>query len=156
VHAKAHEMWHRTSRRFAAQGIDPARYLEMTGKTEEELVTESEPEAELALKREAVLAAIVAAENIEVSDDEVSEAMRAAAGPDASEKQIKRAMKRARAQGADEALRDDIAMRKAVDLLVESAKPIPADQAAAREKLWTPERAEAPERGSEQIWTPGS
>jgi trigger factor len=156
VHAKAHEMWHRTSRRLAAQGIDPARYLEMTGKTEEELVTESEPEAELALKREAVLAAIVAAENIEVSDEEVSEAMRAAAGPDASEKQIKRAMKRARAQGADEALRDDIAMRKAVDLLVESAKPIPADQAAAREKLWTPERAETPERGSEQIWTPGS
>jgi trigger factor len=156
VHAKAHEMWHRTSRRFAAQGIDPARYLEMTGKTEEELVTESEPEAELALKREAVLAAIVAAENIEVTDEEVSEAMRAAAGPDASEKQVKRAMKRARAQGADEALRDDIAMRKAVDLLVESAKPIPADQAAAREKLWTPERAETPERSSEQIWTPGS
>jgi trigger factor len=156
VHAKAHEMWHRTSRRLATQGIDPARYLEMTGKTEEELVTESEPEAELALKREAVLAAIVAAENIEVSDEEVSEAMRAAAGPDASEKQIKRAMKRARAQGADEALRDDIAMRKAVDLLVESAKPIPADQAAAREKLWTPERAETPERRSEQIWTPGS
>jgi trigger factor len=156
VHAKAHEMWHRTSRRFAAQGIDPARYLEMTGKTEEELVAESEPDAELALKREAVLAAIVAAENIEVSDEEVSEAMRAAAGPDASDKQVKRAMKRARAQGADEALRDDIAMRKAVDLLVESAKPIPADQAAAREKLWTPERAETPERGSEQIWTPGS
>jgi trigger factor len=156
VHAKAHEMWHRTSRRLAAQGIDPARYLEMTGKTEEELVTESEPEAELALKREAVLAAIVAAENIEVSDEEVSEAMRAAAGPDASEKQIKRAMKRARAQGADEALRDDIAMRKAVDLLVENAKPIPAEQAAAREKLWTPERAETSERGSEQIWTPGS
>jgi trigger factor len=156
VHAKAHEMWHRTSRQLTAQGIDPARYLEMTGKTEEELVTESEPDAELALKREAVLAAIVAAENIEVSDEEVSEAMRAAAGPDASDKQVKRAMKRARAQGADEALRDDIAMRKAVDLLVESAKPIPADQAAAREKLWTPERAETPERGSEQIWTPGS
>jgi trigger factor len=155
VHAKAHEMWHRTSRRFAAQGLDPARYLEMTGKTEEELVKESEPEAEVALKREAVLAAIVDAENIEVADEEVSEAIRAAAGPDASDKQVKRALKRARAQGADEALRDDIAMRKAVDLLVESAKPIPADQAAAREKLWTPERDE-PAKASEQIWTPGS
>ncbi len=156
VHAKAHEMWHRTSRRFAAQGLDPARYLEMTGKTEEEVVKESEPEAEVALKREAVLAAIVDAENIEVADEEVSEAIRAAAGPDASDKQVKRALKRARAQGADEALRDDIAMRKAVDLLVESAKPIPADQAAAREKLWTPERDEPATRGSEQIWTPGS
>jgi trigger factor len=155
VHAKAHEMWHRTSRRLAAQGVDPARYLEMSGKTEEELVTESEPDAELALKREAVLAAIVEAEGIEVSDDEVTEALRQAAGPDASDKQVKRAIKRARAQGAEEALREDIAMRKAVDLLVETAKPIPAETAAAREKLWTPEREER-ERGSEKIWTPGS
>jgi trigger factor len=155
VHAKAHEMWHRTSRRLAEQGLDPARYLEMSGKTEEELVTESEPDAELALKREAVLAAIVEAEGIEVSDDEVTEALRQAAGPDASDKQVKRALKRARAQGAEEALREDIAMRKAVDLLVESAKPIPAETAAAREKLWTPEREER-ERGSEKIWTPDS
>ena len=31
-------------------------------------------------------------------------------------------------------------MRKAVDLIVEHAKPIPAEQAEAREKLWTPEK----------------
>src|SRR5918996_5623749 len=135
VHSKAHEMWHRTSRRLAAQGIDPRRYLELSGKTEEELVTEAESDAELALKREAVLAEIVAAEGIEVSDEEVSEALREAAGPDASDKQVKRALKRARSRGADEALREDIAMRKAVDLLAESAKPIPIEQAAAREKL---------------------
>jgi trigger factor len=155
VHAKAHEMWHRTSRRLAAQGVDPNQYLQMTGKTEEELVTEAEPDAELALKREAVLTAIVQAEGIEVSDEEVAEALREAAGPDASDKQLKRAMKRARAQGADEALREDIAMRKAVDLLVEHAKPIAAEQAAAREALWTPEK-EKDERGTGQIWTPGS
>jgi hypothetical protein len=45
-------------------------------------------------------------------------------------------------------------MRKAVDLLVESAKPIPVDQAKARDKLWTPGK-EAEEKPSE-IWTPGS
>ena len=154
VHAKAHEMWHRTSRRLAAQGVDPRQYLQMTGKTEEELVTEAEPDAEQALKREAVLTAIVEAEGIEVTDEEVGEAMREAAGPDASDKQLKRAMKRARAQGADEALREDIAMRKAVDLLVENAKPIPVEQAAAREKLWTPDKEK--EEGAGQIWTPGS
>ncbi len=155
VHSKAHEMWHRTSRRLAAQGMDPQRYLEFTGKTEEELVTESESDAELALKREAVLAAIVDAEDIEVSDDEVDEALRAAAPPDASEKQLKRALKRARSQGAEEALREDIAMRKAVDLVVEHAKPIAAETAAAREKLWTPEKDEQG-AGSGEIWTPGS
>jgi trigger factor len=141
VHSKAHEMWHRTARRLAAQGINPEQYLAMTGKTEEELVVESEQDAETALKREAVLAAIVEAEGIEVSDEELEQALRASAPPDASDKQLKRAMKRARSQGADEALREDIAMRKAVDLVVEHAKPIEAERAAAREKLWTPESA---------------
>ena len=155
VHSKSHEMWHRTARRLASQGVDPQRYLELTGKSEEELVVESESDAELALKREAVLAAIVEAEGIEVSDDELNEALRAAAPPDASEKQLKRALKRARSQGADEALREDIAMRKAVDLVVENAKPIPAEQAAAREALWTPEKEESGAPSGE-IWTPGS
>jgi len=141
VHSKAHEMWHRTARGLAAQGINPEQYLSMTGKTEEELVVESESDAETALKREAVLAAIVEAEGIEVSDDEIEQALRASAPPDASDKQLKRALKRARSQGADEALREDIAMRKAVDLIVENAEPISADRAAAREKLWTPESA---------------
>jgi trigger factor len=148
VHSKAHEMWHRTARRLAAQGMNPEQYLQMTGKTEEELVVESESDAETALKREAVLSAIVEAEGIEVSDEEIEQALRASAPPDASDKQLKRALKRARSQGADEALREDIAMRKAVDLVVENAKPISAEQAAdaagraaAREKLWTPESA---------------
>jgi trigger factor len=138
VHSKSHEMWHRTARRLQAQGINPEQYLTMTGKTEEELVVESEPDAETALKREAVLAAIVDAEGIEVSDEEIEQALRASAPPDASDKQLKRVLKRARSQGADEALREDIAMRKAVDLVVENAKPIEAERAAAREKLWTP------------------
>jgi trigger factor len=125
--------------------MDPSQYLQMTGKQEEELVTEAEPEAELALKREAVLNAIVKAEGIEVTEDEVEQALRAAATPadgeQVSEKQLKRALKRARSQGAEDALREDIAMRKAVDLIVESAKPITADEAEraeARSKIWTP------------------
>jgi len=141
VHSKAHETRHRTARRLAAQGINPEQYLQMTGKEEEELVVESEPEAETALRREAVLAAIVEAEGIEVSDGEIEQALRSSAPPDASDKQLKRALKRARSQGADEALREDIAMRKAVDLVVENATPIEAERAAAREKLWTPESA---------------
>jgi trigger factor len=159
VHEKAHEMWHRTARRLAAQGVDPRRYLELSGKTEEELVKEAEPDAELAIKREAVLSAVVEREGIEVSDEEVEDALRqavvaTAGGREPTETELKRAMKRARSQGAEDALREDIAMRKAVDLLVEHAKPIPVDQARAREKLWTPEK-EGKEKAGE-IWTPGS
>ena len=67
-----------------------------------------------------------------------------------------------RQQGREELLRDDIAMRKAVDLMVESAKPISVEQAKARDKLWTPEkeaaeaRAGAASEAPGQLWTPGS
>ena len=159
VHAKAHEMWHRTARRLASQGVDPARYLELTGKDEEELVREAEPDAERALRRESVLAAIVEEEGIEVSEDELLEALREASQPQAGraepgEKALRRSLKRLKSQGADDALREDIAMRKAVDLIAEHAKPIPVEKAKAREKLWTPEK-EKP-AGAGEIWTPGS
>jgi trigger factor len=157
VHSKAHEMWHETAHRLQHQGVDPARYLQLVNKTEEDLVVEAEPEAEQALKRESVLAAVVEAEGIEVSDDEAFEALREAAArgaEDVDEDSLRRSFERAKGEGRDDVLREDIAMRKAVDLLVEAAKPIPAEQAEAREKLWTPGK-EAEEKPS-QIWTPGS
>ncbi len=79
VHAKAHEMWHQTAHRLQQQGLDPAQYLQFVNKTEEELVTETEPDAERALRREAVLAAVVEAEGIEVDDDEILDTLREAA-----------------------------------------------------------------------------
>ena len=157
VHSKAHEMWHQMSRRMAAQGLNPQQYLQMTGKTEEELVHEAEPEAERALKREAVLAAVVEKEGIEVGDDELLESLRAATQgpgrPEASEKKLQKALDRAKSEGRDEVLREDIAMRKAVDLMVESAKTITVEQAQARDKLWTPDK-DAEEQPKE-LWTPG-
>jgi trigger factor len=105
-----------------------------------------------------VLAAIVEAEGIEISDDEVIESLRSATsgsgGPEPSDKELAKVLDRARQQGRDDALREDIAMRKAVDLLVENATPISVEQAKARDKLWTPEK-EGKDR-SEQLWTPGS
>jgi trigger factor len=158
VHAKAHEMWHVTARRLQAQGLNPEQYLQITNKTEEELVTESEPDAERALRREAALAAVVEAEGIEVSDDEMLEALRQAAvqpgEKEPSEKALRRSLEKARKRGTDDALREDIAMRKAVDLIVERAKPIPIEQAQAREDLWTPDK-EKQEEGSKELWTPG-
>jgi trigger factor len=157
VHSKAHEMWHQTAHRLQHQGIDPQQYLQITGKEEEELVTESEPEAERALRREAVLAAVIEAEAIEVSEDELIDALRAAATEpgkaEPSEKSLRRSLKKAKQRGQDEALREDIAMRKAVDLLVESATPISVEQAEAKGKLWTPGKEEQP---AGELWTPGS
>ncbi|MDQ3721373.1 MAG: trigger factor [Actinomycetota bacterium] len=158
VHSKAHEMWRQTAHRLRHQGVDPEQYLQLTGKDEEQLIAESEPDAERALRREAVLAAVVEAEKIEVTDDELMNALREAstepgkAAP--SEKALTRSLKKARARGQDDALREDIAMRRAVDLVVESATPISVEQAEAKGKLWTPGKDAAEPAG--ELWTPGS
>ena len=158
VHAKAHEMWEITARRFSSQGIQPAAYLQAVGKSEEDLVVEAEPDAERALRRESTLTAVIEAEGIDVTEDELLDTLRkASARPGKeppSEKALQRSFKKARERGTDKLLSQDIAMRKAVDLIVEHAKPIPADQARAREELWTPEKDK--ERSSAELWTPGS
>jgi trigger factor len=162
VHARAHEMWDRIERSLQARGIDPAAYARMQGKTREELVTDAEDDAQRALRREATLSAIADAEGIEVSDDELVEALGPAEGNEAPEKLLARL----RESGRDSLLRDEVRLRKAADLVVERAKPIPLEQAAAREAIWTPEKAEqegardegeskVPERPGE-LWTPGS
>ena len=62
-------------------------------------------------------------------------------------------LERLRQNGRDAMVREDIRVRKAIDLLAESAKAIPLDQAEAREKLWTPEKER---QAAGDLWTPGS
>jgi trigger factor len=159
IHSKAHDMWAVTARRLQQQGLDPSQYLQILNKTEHDLINESEPDAERALRRESALAALVEDEGIEVSDEEMLDALREASTqpgqPPPSDKSLQRSLKKARAQGADEALREDIAMRKAVDLVVEHSKAISVEQAKAKKLLWTPEKDEQEEAPSE-LWTPGS
>jgi trigger factor len=151
VHARAHEMWERLERQLRDRGIDPASYLRMAGKSREEFVTEAEEEARTALRREATLAAIADEEEIAVDDHELLEALGPGEGGDAPEKLLERL----RQSGRDSLLREELRMRKAADVVVSSAKPIPVEQAAAREALWTPEKERA-EQGEGGLWTPGS
>jgi len=65
----------RMERQLAQQGMDPNVFLQMQGKTRDELVEETKPDAEKELKREAVVTAIVAAEGLEASDEEMVEAL---------------------------------------------------------------------------------
>lgn len=137
VHGKAHDLWHQMEHRLRHQGLDPAQYLAITGKTEEDLIKEAEPDAEQSLRREAVLAAIVEAEKIEPSDEELVQALREAT-PGASEKQLQKALGKLEKDGRLAVLREDIAMRKAVDVVAAHATPVEPSLAEAREKIWTP------------------
>jgi trigger factor len=151
VGARAAERWERVERQLAARGMSPESYLQMQGKTREQVIEESKPDAEAELKREAVLAAIAEAEGIEVSEEEMHEALAHTAEHERTTPE--KLLKRLRDGGRDAMVREDIRVRKAIDLVAEAAKPIPLERAEAREKLWTPEK-EQEEAGS--LWTPGS
>jgi trigger factor len=153
VHARAHELLEQTLSALARQGVSKDAYLRIAGKDEETLAHEAEPDAANALRQEAVLAAIVAAEQIVPSDAEVAQALRPAAERDGTEPAD--LVEQLRKNGRLESLREDVANRQAVELLVREAKPISVEQAQAREKIWTPGKDEQ-ESGPGQIWTPGS
>jgi len=151
VSSRAAERWERVERQLAARGMSPDSYLQMQGQTREQIVEDSKPDAEAELKREAVLAAIAEGEGIEVSEEEMLEALAHTAEHERTSPE--KLLKRLRESGRDAMVREDIRIRKAIDLVAESAKPIPLERAEAREKLWTPEK-EREEAGS--LWTPGS
>jgi trigger factor len=150
VEARAQERWDRVERQLAARGMDPDAYLQMQGKTREELLEESKPDALRELKRESVLAAIAEAEAIEVSEEEMVEALAHTAEHERTTPE--KLLERLRENGRDAMVREDIAVRKAIDLVAESAKPIPLEQAEAREKIWTPEKEQSEEKA--ELWTP--
>lgn len=152
AHARAHEMLEQTMSALARQGISKEAYLQITGKDEETLAHELEPEAAGALRREAVLAGVVAAEQIQPSDEDVREAL-APAAERAGEK-VEKVIERLRSSGRLESVREDLAQRQALELLVREAKPISVEQAKAKKKLWTPGR-EAGEEPRSELWTPG-
>ena len=149
--AAATERWERAERQLAARGMSPDTYLQMQGKTRDEVIAESKPDAERELKREAVLAAIAEAEEIEASEDEMVEALAHTAEHERTTPE--KLLERLREDGRDAMVREDIRIRKAIDVVADAAKPIPLAQAEAREKIWTPEE-EKKEAGA--LWTPGS
>jgi len=151
--ARAEERWERVERQLAARGIGADAYLQMQGKTREELLEESKPDAERELKREAVLAAIAEAEAIEVSEEEMIEALAHTAEHEQTTPE--KLLARLRENGREAMVREDIAVRKSIDLIAESAVPIPLEQAEAREKIWTPEKEQEAEEKPSELWTPG-
>lgn len=148
--ARAREMWERMLHSLAHRGITREAYLRIVGSDEEAVLAEMAAEAERGLRREAVLSAIVAAEGIEPSEEDLLKAL----APTAEREGLLPAEVLARLRESDrlEELSEDLAARQALELIVERAKPIPLEAAAARERLWTPDKDTDPQR--EQLWTP--
>jgi trigger factor len=154
IEARAEEMWRRVERQLRQQGMDPESYLQIQGKSREEMIEQARPEAEQALKREAVLEAVADAEDIEITEEDELEALQIPPGhEDHGHPEPGDALREIRESGREELFKDDLRMRRALEVIGEGAKPIPMEQAQAREEIWTPEK-EREEKGG--LWTPGS
>jgi trigger factor len=183
VTARAHELLDRMLHALGHQGINKDAYLAISGKTETELIDDSKPDAEQALRREAVLAAIIEAEQIKPSEQELLDALEPAAEREQMSRQ--KLLDRLRQAGRVDDLAQEVAAEQAIDLVVTEAKPISVEEAekkaAAAEKqqapakakkapakrtsaakqadpadeLWTPD-ADKPAGEAGELWTPGS
>ncbi|HXA53895.1 MAG TPA: trigger factor [Solirubrobacteraceae bacterium] len=149
IEARAREMWERVVHALGHEGITRESYLQLTGRDEQEILAENAPTAERALRREAVLTAVVAAERIEPEEQELLEAVRPAA--ERAQEAPERLLTRLRDAGRLDEIREDLAARKAIDLIASTAVPIPLEQAHAREQLWTPEKERSERAREEQV-----
>ncbi|MFN8123971.1 MAG: trigger factor [Thermoleophilia bacterium] len=104
------------------QGVSFEAYLSATGRTLDQAVDQLRPDAEMAVKRELVVEAVIEADGVEVSDEDVETQVREDAermGRDADQ-----LLAEVRKEGAFERLREDMRLQRAVEALVESAVPV--------------------------------
>src|SRR3954452_13976330 len=98
------------------------------------MLEEARPDAEQALRREAVIAAVIEKESIEPSDGDVLDALQASATRENTS--VEKLRDRLQQAGGVDELSQDPAQRRAVAWRVERAKPISVEQAQARKLLW--------------------
>jgi trigger factor len=160
IEARAREMWERMLHSLSHRGISREAYLQIAGREESDILADMQGDAEQALRREAVLTAIVESEQISPSDEQVLEALAPTAEREGVEPD--KLLADLRANGRLEELREDLAARQAIELVAERAKPISVGQAQARDALWTPGQDAEPQEavaggagaGSGKLWTP--
>ena len=152
VEARTQELIRGFVRSLERRGITPQTYLQLTGRTEQQLVEAMQQEAALSVARELVLEAVAERVGIEVDDDEVKALVREQAAESGDDPE--QVLDELWHSGRHEDLREDLRLRAALDRVVAEVKPIPVDVAAAREAIWTPDK-EKPETET-KLWTPGS
>jgi trigger factor len=152
VQTRAVELWNALVRSLERRGISPEVYVQLSGRSPEQIQQDIEAEAGQSLAREIVLEAAADKLGLEVSDAEVDALIREQSeelGEDPDE-----VISQVREAGRYEALRADLRLRSTLDRIAAEVKRIDVELAEAREKLWTPEK-EKPETGT-KLWTPGS
>jgi trigger factor len=152
VRARANALLANLVESLERRGVSVEAYLAVSGQTPEEVQERVATEATRSLARELALEAAADKLGLEVTDDELEQFVREQATAEGAE-DVDPLVTQVLADGRAEQFREDIRLRKALDRIASEVTRIPADLAAAREKLWTPGQ-EKPE-GATKLWTPG-
>lgn len=105
--------------RMAQQGLGMEQYLQFTGSTVEQLMEQMKPDALKRIQSGLVLEAIAEAEHIEISDEDVNAEIENMAGMYNMEADK---LKEMIGDSEKENMKKDLAIQKAVDLIVEKAE----------------------------------
>jgi len=151
VERRTAELWSGIARSLQMRGISTETYLTMTGQSADDVVAGLRAEAEQSLARELVLDAAASKLGVEVSDEEIDELIESQSEEGDDIEESKRLLQE---NGGYERIRADLRLKKALDEIVAGVNRIPVELAAARDKLWTPEKEK--EGTKMNIWTPGS
>ena len=118
VDLQAKQMADDFARRIMQQGMSVEQYFQFTGLNEEKMMEELKPQAEKRIRTRLVLEAIVAAENIEVSDERLDEELQKMA--DSYQMEVEK-LKEFMGENEKKQMKEDIAVQDAVTLITESA-----------------------------------
>ncbi|EJN3827725.1 trigger factor [Listeria monocytogenes] len=116
VHHEADHLMNHFAQDLQAQGLTPELYYQFTGQTEEAMHAQMEKDAEKRVKMNLVLEAIAEAENIEPTEEAIDEEISTLAEKYGMEKDAVCA-----ALGDMSELKSDLKIRKAIDVLLDSA-----------------------------------
>ena len=118
VDLQAKQMADDFARRIMQQGMSVEQYFQFTGLNEEKMMEELKPQAEKRIRTRLVLEAIVAAENIEVSDERLDEELQKMA--DSYQMEVEK-LKEFMGENEKKQMKEDIAVQDAVTLITEAA-----------------------------------
>ncbi|MCI6676210.1 MAG: trigger factor [Clostridiales bacterium] len=118
IELEVRQMADEFAHRMQMQGLSMDQYMQYTGLTPDKLLAEMKPNAEKKIKTRLVLEAVVDAENIQVSDEELEAEFNKLAEMYKMEvDKVKEIM----GDAGKENMKKDIAVQKAVDVIAESA-----------------------------------
>ena len=119
IEEQVREMLNDYARRMQSQGISLEQYMQFTGMTVDSMKEQMRPQAEKRIRTRLVLEAVVAAENIEASDEAVENEIKQMAE---TYKMEADKVKEIMGEHGLKQMKEDMAVQEAVDFLVAEAK----------------------------------